>query len=182
MRPRTTVYCALSVDGFIAREDGSVDWLQPPGDAGDEDYGYQALIDSVDVLVMGRGTFETVRAFGSWPYTIPVVVLSQTLSSADLTEAHATDARLSLSEPRALLEQLAAEGAQHVYVDGGRVVQSFLAQRLIDELILTTIPLLLGSGIRLFGSRDAERVLTHVQTQSYASGFAQSRYRVVSDS
>ena len=65
MRPRTTVYCALSVDGFIAREDGSVDWLQPPGHAGDEDYGYQALIDSVDVLVMGRGTFETVRSFGS---------------------------------------------------------------------------------------------------------------------
>ncbi|MCB9597569.1 MAG: dihydrofolate reductase [Sandaracinaceae bacterium] len=178
MRPHTTVYCAVSVDGFIAREDGSVDWLEAAGDASEEDYGYRAFVDSVDFLVMGRGTFETVRGFGAWPYTVPVVVLSQTLSPADLAEAHATDARLSTRSPRSLLDELGAEGARRVYVDGGRLVQSFLAEGLIDELILTTIPILLGSGIHLFGSRGREHGLEHQETRAYPSGFVQSRYTV----
>ncbi len=182
MRPRTTVYCAVSLDGFIAREDGSIDWLGAtegtPSGPGGEDYGYGAFIDSVDVLLMGRLTYETVQAFDEWPYPVPVVVLSTSRTDADRPPRLVDKVRFASGEPSTVLASLAAEGARHVYVDGGRLVASSLQAGLVDELILTTIPILIGRGRPLFGPLAGDVPLEHVETRAYPSGFVQSRYRV----
>ena len=172
---RTTVYIATSLDGFIAREDGRLDWL-PEGD-GKEDYGYGAFFGTVDVLVMGRNTYDTVRGFGGWPYgDKPVVVLT----SRPLGDAPPTVSAMS-GEPEAVIAQLAARGFGHVYLDGGRTVQAFLRAGLVNTLILTRVPILLGSGIPLFGRLDKDVELRHVMTQAYASGLVQSRYEIMAE-
>ena len=177
MSIQASVYIATSLDGFIARKDGSLDWLDaaaatvPEG----EDCGYKVFMDSIDVLIMSRGTYEKVLSFGGWPYTKPVVVLShapitfpETLPD---TVSHSSEA------PDALLKRLEAEGVRRVYVDGGKTIQRFLAAGLIDDLILTRIPILLGDGIPLFaGVNDIP--LTHIRTTAYDFGFVQSTYTV----
>lgn len=116
-----SVYIATSLDGFIARADGSVDWLEH--ESGDEDYGYRAFIETVDTLVMGRNTFEKVRSFdGDWPYQLPVVVLSRTLSDADVPADLVGRVTMSPQDPAELVEELAGRGSEHVYIDGGRLI------------------------------------------------------------
>ena len=150
---KVSAYIATSLDGFIARKDGGLDWLDeanatvPEG----EDCGFHAFMGSVDTLVMGRKTYEKVLSFGQWPYgEIPVVVLSRNSISFP---SHLPDslAHSSLS-PRALIEQLSGQGSRHVYVDGGATIQGFLSQGLLDEITVTVIPVVLGEGIPLFGA------------------------------
>ncbi|MEZ4299054.1 MAG: dihydrofolate reductase family protein [Polyangiaceae bacterium] len=176
---RASVFIATSLDGFIARDNGGIDWLDQangtvtPG----EDCGYKAFISSVDVLVMGRGSFEKVLTLGPWFYgELRVVVLSRT--GVEIPEALAKSVSVSGEAPRALMERLAAEGARHVYVDGGLVIQSFLREGLIDEMIVTTIPVLIGSGKRLFGELPGDVWLSHRSTIAYSFGFVQSKYCV----
>jgi dihydrofolate reductase len=176
---KVSVFIATSLDGYIARKDGRIDWLEkanatlPTG----EDCGYQSFFDSVDTLVMGRKTFETVLAFEAWPYGDKrVVVLSTQLKQVPPHLAK-TVSVLSFS-PKKILETLSAEGSRHIYLDGGRTIQSFLMDNLVDEITVTSIPVLLGDGISLFGNVRESLPLTHLKTDTYSNGFVQSKYRV----
>ena len=180
MTIKCSVYIATSLDGFIARPDGDVEWLSSPDyvPADGSDYGFQAYIDSVDVLVMGRNSFAKVLSFGVWPYKgTPVVVLSSQV--IDIPEDLAGKVRHMNAEPTAVVSSLAAEGARHLYIDGGVTIQRFLAAGLIDEITLSVIPTLLGDGIPLFGSMIGEQRLLHVGTQSYVNGIVQIKYEVL---
>ena len=147
------VYIATSMDGYIAAPDGSLDWLETvPAPEGD-DLGFFDFIARVDAIVMGRVTFETVLGFGSgWPYPIPGIVLSSTMDTAP--EEFAGHVRFASGSPREIVELAGQQGFRNLYVDGGRTIQGFLRDDLIDEIIVTEIPILLGGGDRLFGALD----------------------------
>jgi dihydrofolate reductase len=167
------VYIGTSVDGMIARRDGTLDWLTSRGEqAGDA--GYAAFNARVDTMLIGRGTYEVIHTFGEWPYAGKrVLVLSSTLPPD-------ADPRIvvvrSLDEA---VEHLNASGAQGVYVDGGRTIQACLAAGLVDELTISRVPVLIGDGISLFGSLPADVDLTHESTEVLAGGMVQTRYQVV---
>ena len=169
-------FMAVSIDGFIARRNGSVDWLKGGGPAGTEDYGYSEFISEIDVLLMGRRTFETVLGFGSWPYEKPVFILSR--SRREVPAALSGKARYISMSPAQAVEHLTEQGLRRIYVDGGVTVQSFIAAGLLDEIVLTTVPLLLGGGYRLFGDLEREVSCTLTGSKAYPDGFLQSRYRL----
>lgn len=177
---RGAVFIATSLDGFIARADGSLDWLEgaeaPTADG--EDYGYQAFLDSVDGLLLGRRSFDKVLSLGDWPYgNKPVIVLS---SRPLALPAHLPPAvRHAGGDPAELMRRLGREGLGRLYIDGGETIRRFLAAGLIDELTLNRVPRLLGAGIPLFGPLARDLCLEHQATRSYASGLVQSRYRVL---
>lgn len=171
------IFIATSLDGFIAREDGTLDWLLSRDDPSEE-HGYSDFIREIDGIVMGRGSFETVATFDPWPYDRPVVVLSRTLSPADIPTRLANRVRLLDRSPEDTMKVLEKEGWRRVYVDGGRVVQSFLRAGLIADIVLTQIPVLIGTGRRLFGPLDRDIPLSHVSTKSFPSGLVQSVYRI----
>jgi len=176
---RTSVFVGTSLDGFIARPDGRLDWLTPFEAAGD--HGYPAFMKSIDVIVIGRLTYQTVLAFPEWPYArTPVVVLS----TRPLGEAPAEARRHVTSfsgSPEEVVASLAARGFHHAYVDGGVTVQRFLEAGLIDRLILTRVPVLIGQGRPLFGPLSRDVRLRHIATRTYPAGLVQSEYEVVTD-
>ncbi len=179
MSIRCSVFIATSLDGFIARDDGGLDWLNAAGAAvpAGEDCGYAAFMKSVDVLVMGRLTFDKVMSLGKWPYDEkPVVVLSG--SAIEIPGELQARVSASSEKPADLVRRLSGDGAKHLYIDGGLVIQSFLNAGLIDALIITVVPVLLGSGRRLFGPLEGDIVLTYVATNVYDFGFVQHEYQV----
>jgi len=168
-----SVFVGTSVDGFIARPNGDLDWL-PAG--GGEPHGYDEFIASVDAIVIGRKTFETVLAFATWPYGGKrVVVLSG--RPVDLSSAKGVVEQMG-GPPAEIVSRLAASGARHLYVDGGITVQRFLRAGLVQRLIITRVPVLIGDGIPLFGSLPGDVRLRHVATRHYPSGLVQSEYDV----
>jgi dihydrofolate reductase len=170
---KASVFVGISVDGFLARPNGALDFL-PPG--GGEAHGYEEFMASVDALVIGRNTFEIVLAFEEWPYgTKPVFVLS-TRALPPVPKGALVE-HMS-GEPAAILAELATRGIGHVYVDGGITVQRFLHAGLIQRLIITRVPVLIGTGIPLFGALPRDVVLEHVATRQYPSGLVQSEYAV----
>lgn len=177
MTVKTCVFIAVSLDGFIARSDGSIDWLDqantlvPEG----EDFGFQDFMDKTDALIMGRLTFEKALAFAEWPYADKLVVV-MSHKGIKIPDALSGSAIASSDAPAMLLGWLALRGARQVYVDGGQTIQSFLREGLIDELNITTIPILLGSGRPLFGSLKSDIKLKHIFTKTYPFGFVHSRY------
>ena len=169
-----SVFIGTSLDGFIARPDGALDWL-PEG--GGEPHGYDEFIASVDALVIGRKTFETVLTFGAWPYGDKrVVVLSS--RPVDLSAAIGGVVEQMAGPPAEIVARLAASGAQHLYVDGGITIQRFLREGLVQRLIITRVPVLIGAGVPLFGTLPHDVRLRHVATRSYPSGLVQSEYTV----
>ena len=170
---KASVFVGTSLDGFIARTDGTFDFL-PPG--GGEPHGYDEFMASVDAVVMGRKTYETVLAFDTWPYgQKPVFVLS----TRPLAPAPYAAVVEHLSGPLVSIpHQLEARGIRHIYVDGGITVQGFLRAGLIQRLIITRVPVLIGTGIPLFGPTMADISLKHIATRQYASGLVQSEYEV----
>ena len=183
MTVRASVFIATSLDGFIARSDGSIDWLNQANAAipSGEDCGYKEFMDTVDVLVMGRNTYEQVLTFGEWPYgNKPVVVLSR--KGAVIAGAISQTVYTSREAPNVLVQRLAVQGAKHLYVDGGLTIQSFMRAGLLSEFIITVIPVLLGTGRPLFGPLESDIALAHVSTKVYDFGFVQNRYRVVKGS
>lgn len=175
---KTSVYIATSLDGFIARQDGSIDWLPSGEGAGDQDYGYQDFIRTVDALVMGRVTYETVLSFGAWPYgKMPVVVLTH--QQIEIPESIADTVFVMSAPPEEVVQRLAGQGYQHLYIDGGRTIQGFLREKLIDQLIITRVPVLIGGGIPLFGALPGDIHLEHLKTHQFDNGLVQSRYRVL---
>ena len=173
------VFIATSLDGYIARPDGRIDWLDRVPSDGD-DHGYAAFFARMDGIVMGRATFETVLGFGEWPYEKPVVVVSRSLSASDVPKELSGRVRVHGGPPKEILTELGAQGWTRAYVDGGRLIQSFLREGLIADLIITRIPVLLGSGLPLFGELASDVCLQHVTTASFTSGLVQSHYRVLS--
>jgi dihydrofolate reductase len=169
-----SVFVGASVDGFIARPNDDLDWL--PADGG-EPHGYDEFMATVDALVMGRKTFEKVLTLGPWPYgDKPVVVLSS--RPVDLSAAGGGVVEQMAGPPAEIVSQLAARGAHHLYVDGGITVQRFLRAGLIERLIITRVPVLIGEGIPLFGTLPGDIRLRHVATRHYPSGLVQSEYLV----
>ena len=172
MSRRVRYQVAVSLDGFIARTNGELDFL--PADA--EPHGYEELMASVDALVIGRNTFEIVLAFDAWPYgQKPVFVLSSRPLAP--TPPGAVVEHMS-GAPADIVSQLGARGIRHIYVDGGITIQRFLEAGLVQRLIITRVPVLIGAGIPLFGSLQRDITLTHVTTRQYASGLVQSEYTV----
>ncbi len=158
----------MSLDGFIARPDGALDWLAPFEGT---EHGYQAFFDAVDTVVIGRATYDAVLGFGTWPYQGKrVVVLTHRQGTARHGETFLAGA------PEAVVARLAADRARRAYVDGGQVVSQFLAAGLVDDLTLTLIPVVLGDGIRLFRAPLPERAFRLVGAQTYPSGLVQVRY------
>lgn len=172
------VFIAASLDGYIARLDGGIDWLSNV-DTGTEDHGYDSFMESVDGIVMGRGSFETVRGFDPWPYQKPVVVMSRRLTEDAVPAALRGKVRLTRGTPTAVMTDLGARGWTRAYIDGGQMIQSFLRDGLIDDVVLTWVPILLGGGRPLFGSLSTDVALRHLGTESFPSGLVQSRYAVV---
>lgn len=169
-----SVFIATSVDGFIARSNGDLDWL--PADGG-EPHGYNEFIAGVDGVVIGRKTFETVLSFPEWPYGDKrVVVLSS--RPVDLSAAVGGGVEQMSGAPTEIVARLAATGAHHLYVDGGITIQGFLRAGLIQRLIITRVPVLLGHGVPLFGTLPRDVRLRHVATRHYPSGLVQSEYHV----
>ncbi len=172
-RVRASVFVGVSVDGFLARPDGSLDFLPPDGG---EAHGYEEFLASVDSLVIGRATYETVLAFGAWPYGgRPVFVWSSRELAA--APAGATVERVA-GPPRAILARLGERGLRHAYVDGGRTIQAFLRDGLVQRLVVTRVPVLIGEGIALFGPIGRDVRLRHVATRAYPGGLVQSEYEV----
>lgn len=171
------VFIATSLDGFIARPDGDIAWLLQR-DAPDEDHGYVDFIADKDLIVMGRGTYEKALNLGPWAYDRPVLVLSKHLADAAVPEALQGKVQFSASAPGELMEALAAQNVRRIYVDGGQLVQSFLRAGLIADMVITTVPVLLGSGRRLFGALSGDVDWALVSSRSFPSGLVQSCYRL----
>lgn len=169
------VFIATSLDGYIADKNGSVDFLNQYPDPAGEDMGYHHFMDSIDALVMGSKTYETVLGFGvDWPYTKPVYVL--TSQQRKLPENLVGKVAFIKGDPQQVVSQMQALQHTHLYIDGGNVIQSFLQSNLIDEMIITTIPCLLGSGISLFGSLPHTLFFSCAETTKFSNGLVQCRY------
>lgn len=180
MKPVCTAFIATSLDGYIARQDGGLDWLDAanqsvtPG----EDCGYATYMEAIDALVMGRSTFEKVASFPEWPYgDLPVYVLSRGWTA--LPARTPASVRLHNGSLDDLLARAAQDGCRGLYIDGGKTVQAFIQARLLAEITVTTIPVLIGNGRRLFGDLAADVAVQHITTQAYPFGFVQSRYKLL---
>jgi dihydrofolate reductase len=173
---KASVFIATSLDGFIAREDGGLDWLPKNGG---EPHGYDEFMATVDALVIGRKTYETILGFDSWPCgTKPVTVLSATLSA--LKAPGGAVCELFSCSPFEIVDRLIDRGVDHIYVDGGLTIQGFLRAGLIQRMTITRIPVLLGPGIPLFGPVSHDIHFRHVWTKTYRSGMVQSQYSLIS--
>jgi dihydrofolate reductase len=170
---KCSVFIASSLDGYIARSDGGIDWLTGAAEKS-EDYGYQAFFDSVDSLIIGRKTLVTALSFDTWPYKgKKVFVLTGNLKSVDSLTPNVQAVSPPASE---VVEKVMALGCTHAYIDGGMTIQTFLAEGCISEMTITTIPILIGDGIRLFGKLNGDVKLQCLATKTYANGFVQTRY------
>src|SRR3954462_4085069 len=169
---KASVFIGTSLDGFIARTNGGLDFL-PSG--GGEPHGYDEFMATVDALVIGRKTFETVLTLDTWPYVKPVFVLST--HPLATPPAGAVVERMSGAPPD-IVSQLTARGIRHIYVNGGITIQRFLQAGLIQRLIITRVPVLIGTGIPLFGALQRDIQLRHIGTRQYATGLVQSEYEV----
>lgn len=171
---KLSVFCGVSVDGFLARLDNALDFLDA---GGQEPHGFEDFYASVDVLVIGRKTFEVVLAFGEWHYgKKPVIVLSS--RPLDFSSIKGGVVEQMSGEPAEIVERLKQRGFEHAYIDGGVTIQRFLAAGLIDRTIITRVPVLIGAGIPLFGPLPHDIQLRHVATRTYKSGLVQSEYEL----
>ncbi|KQV44986.1 dihydrofolate reductase family protein [Massilia sp. Root335] len=173
------VFIATSLDGYIARPDGDIDWLLARDDPR-EDHGYDAFIADKDAIVMGRGSYEKIATFEPWPYSLPVVVLSRRLAGTPVPDRLRGKVRFADLAPAVVMRELELDGARRVYVDGGQVVQAFLRAGLIADMVVTTVPVLIAAGRPLFGDLRADCDLALVASRSFPSGLVQSTYRLPS--
>ena len=169
-----SVFIGTSVDGFIARPNGDLDFL--PEDGG-EPHGYNEFIAGIDTIVIGRKTYETVLAFPEWPYGKKRVAI---LSSRplDLSAVRRGVVEQMAGSPAEIVSKLEATGARNLYIDGGITIQNFLRAGMIQRLIITRVPVLIGQGIPLFGALPKDVRLRHVATRHYPSGVVQSEYLI----
>jgi dihydrofolate reductase len=171
-RPQVSAFIAASLDGFIAREDGSIDFLDCVN-MPSEDYGFAEFFARIDTAILGRGTWETVNAFETWPFPGKRVTV---LTHRELPSRHGESAHAGALMP--LLARLHAEGARHVYLDGGGAIRQALAENLLDEMIISTIPLLLGRGRALFGGDGVASTWDLLDSRAWPSGLVRNTWRV----
>jgi dihydrofolate reductase len=171
------VFIATSVDGYIARSDGDIGWLLLRDDPA-EDHGYADFIADKDMIVMGRGSYEKILSFDTWPYDRPVLVLSKQLVGMPVPDALQGKVQFSNLSPAETMGELARRNVHRVYVDGGQLVQSFLRVGLIKDIVITTVPVLIGAGKPLFGTLPRDIDLALVSSRSFPSGLVQSTYRI----
>ena len=174
-----TVYCGVSVDGFLAREDDRFDFLSAGGEPSPgEDYGFAEFMKTIDALVMGRRTFEVVRPFKEWPYgKTPVFVWTH--RPLDLPPDYPHPVEATSGDPADVVAQLAQRGLHRLYVDGGRTIQAFMNAGLIDRLVVSRVPVLIGRGISLFGPLAHDVKLEHVATKVWPGGMVRTEYAVM---
>jgi dihydrofolate reductase len=177
----TSAFVATSLDGFIAKKDGSLEWLddltETSGETSNEteDYGYDAFYSQITCLVKGRKTFEQVLTFPQWPFEGKrVIVLSHTLET--LPETLTVKSEIFSGSLGALIAMLQSQGEGHLYVDGGQTIQTFISEGLLNDITITRVPVLLGEGRPLFKMSETEVYLNHLETKIYSNGFVQSRY------
>ncbi|WP_071796414.1 dihydrofolate reductase family protein [Natronohydrobacter thiooxidans] len=175
--PSAEVFIATSLDGFIARADGDIEWLVGRPTPEGEDFGYAAFIAGIGAIVMGRQSFDKVSGFPEWPYPVPVVVMSRSPDAVKVPEALRNKVRVTSATPLNLLRELDQQGVRRVYVDGGQVVRAFLDNGLIRRIIVTLIPVLLGQGRPLWGHDAREVELDLVKVQHFSNGFVGIEYR-----
>ncbi len=172
---KNIVFIAKSLDGYIAGPNGELDWLQAIPNPDNEDMGFTNLMDEIDAIVMGRTTFDMVSSFeGEWPYAKHVFVLSNSLTT--IPEKLKEKASLLKGTVKEVINNIHAQGFKTLYIDGGVTVQNFLKEDAIDELVITTIPILLGKGIPLFGELTTSLTFDHVETKVYLNQVVQSKY------
>ncbi|ULQ52706.1 dihydrofolate reductase family protein [Flavihumibacter fluvii] len=170
----TAVYIGTSLDGFIAKKDGNIDWLvkfESP-EIGES---YMQFMRNIDVHVIGRNTFDKVLTFDPWPFEKKVFVLSTTLN--DLPNHLKQKVEIISMAPREVLKYLSDLGFSNIYIDGAKVIQHFLQEDCVDELIITRIPVLLGDGIPLFGLLDQALSFKHEGTLVFQNGLVKSHYK-----
>lgn len=169
------VFVATSLDGHIARPDGSLDWLmrfEPAQEA------YMAFMAKMDGIVMGRSTFETVLDFDDWPYTIPAVVLSRSLSNQAVPAALRDRVEITAEPVETLCRRLHEQrGWRTAYIDGGRAIQSFLAAELLAQMTIFTMPVLIGAGRPLFGPLESDMEWTLIECAKLPMGAAKTVWR-----
>jgi len=166
---RISVFVGLSLDGYLAREDGGLDYLTP---FGAEDHGYDDFMRSVDALVVGRATYDTVLGFDDWPYAGKRVVV---LTHRPIAPRHGETTYAGALAP--LAARLAAEGVQHVYLDGGVAIRQGLDEDLIDDMTISTVPVTIGAGRRLFGAAPSQtKTWSLVSVRDYPDGLVQMRH------
>lgn len=172
---QVTAFIATSLDGYIARPDQSIDWLENATSDATEDYGYEDFMSNITSVVMGRKTFQRILTFPEWPFQHQrVIVLSKTMK--EVPPSLRDSVQLFDGTSTQLVEILEAEGDTHIYVDGSRAIQSFISEGFLTDIILTTLPILIGDGISLFGDLPRDVHLDHVSTRAYQNGFVQSHY------
>lgn len=171
------IMMAMSLDGFVARSDHTLDWLNKQPTEG-EDHGFEAFLESVDVIVMGSGSFRTILGFAGWPYTKPVIVLSQSMNDADIPEHLKDKVEISSESPIELIARLTELGHGRVYVDGGAIIRSFLTLDFVKSMKITIVPILIGDGIRMFGELDRDIDLSLEKVEPFSSGLVTLTYRL----
>ncbi|MFZ6053024.1 dihydrofolate reductase family protein [Halocola ammonii] len=170
------VFIATSLDGYIADRNGRIDWLHSIPNPENDDMGYGDFMASIGAIVMGRTTFETVCDFDmDWPYEKPVFVLSSSLK--EVPEKAQGNAEIVNGSLKEVLEFIHEKGFYHLYIDGGKTIQSFLKEDLIDEMIITTIPILLGDGKSLFGDLPNALEFECIESKIYLDSVVQSRFQ-----
>jgi len=172
---KVSVFCGVSVDGFLARPDDTFDFLLS---GEQEPHGFKEFLASIDVVVMGRRTFEVVSKLGHLELygNKPMIVLSGRPLEFQ-RKVTATVEQMS-GEPREIVMQLELRGFRRAYLDGGLTIQRFLAAGCVSRLVITRVPVLIGSGIPLFGPVPRDIELRHVSTRSYPGGLVQSEYEL----
>ena len=170
------VFIGASLDGYIADRNGGLDWLNSIPNPEQSDMGYNEFMTQVDALVMGRKTFETVCGFkGDWPYSKPVFIVSSTLET--IAGEYSDKAELVKGSLTEILEQIHNKGYQRLYIDGGVTIQNFLKEDLIDEITITTIPIVLGGGSALFSVLPKELEFTLVASKVFLNQLVQNQYQ-----
>ena len=178
-RPECSIFVGISLDGFIARPNGDLDWLMGEGGGDSAEYGYNEFIAGIDAIVMGRKTFEKVLTFDKWYYgNKRVVVLSHHPLNLSVAQARGGVIEQMAGSPAEIVAKLGASGARRLYVDGGITIQEFLRAGVIHRLIISRLPVLIGEGIPLFGSLSHDIRLIHVTTRTFPGGMVQSEYHV----
>jgi dihydrofolate reductase len=178
--PECAVFVGVSLDGFIARPNGDLDWLMGEGGGDSAEYGYNEFIAAIDAIVMGRRTFEKVLTLGKWYYGDKrVIVMSHQPIDVSVVQARESAVEQMAGAPSEIVSKLAASGASRLYIDGGITIQQFLRAGLIHRLIISRLPVLIGQGIPLFGSLSRDVFLRHIKTKTYPGGMVQSEYHVV---
>ena len=173
---KVSVFVGTSLDGFIARTNGDLDWMQEPSSEGGADYGYNSFIARIDAIVMGRKTFEKVLTFETWPYQKPVFVLTHRRLRIPVKLRKRVE--VMAGTPKEIVDRLAKRRHFRLYVDGGRTIQRFLRAGLVNELVVSRLPILIGTGIPLFGTLSEDIRLKHVETRAFPGGMVQSAYEV----